>query len=350
MYAIQRQNSMHSKIINPQTHGKNVYQNTGSAARTLNYLVQESKGQDKEASFFGAATDALTADQVRVSIDTNVKGLKETDVKFYSLVLSPSEAELARIGNDEGKLKDFTRQAMEQYAANFKLKDGRELASKDLVWAATIHHSRSYRGDDPQVQAGEKKEGEKKEGYQTHVHILVSARDAQQKLTLNPQGQKRRFNMQDWQGQVQETFDKSFGKGEEQQAPTGRGKMPTPIATAAQQAKREAKLTARVGHINSLLGSSNRLDPEQVVEIARKREFDKSFYRNLSFVARRAADGRPVEKPHQYLQTGQLEKPLVATRQFKAVLQVVNSANKNIPQRSHVQEIGEERKRGEREY
>lgn len=338
---------MHAKIIKPKSDGKNAYQNTGSAARTLNYLVKESTEQGKEAVFFGATADSLTAAQVQASIDGNVKGLKDSDVKFYSLVLSPSEAELAHIGNDEAKLTAFTRAAMEQYAGNYNLNNGRELSSSDLVWAATIHRSRSYRGDDEQVQSGEKKEGEKKEGLQTHVHIIVSARDAGQKITLNPQGQKRRFNMQEWQGKVKQTFDKSFGMAQEPQQ--AKQKVAKPL-TAEQQAKRDDKLRVRVEYINSQVSKPYRLELERVLEIARKREYDKSFYRNLGFVGRRAEEGRPLEKPHKYLETGLVEKPILASRQLKAVLQAVKSASGDIPERSHVQEIGEERKKGEREY
>jgi hypothetical protein len=337
---------MHAKIIKPKSDGKNAYHNTGSAARTLNYLVQERNSEGREAVFFGATSDALTAAQVKASIDGNVKGLKETDVKFYSLVLSPSQAELAHIGDDEAKLTAFTRAAMEQYASNYKLPNGRTLASDDLVWAATIHHSRSYRGDDVEVQQGVKKEGEKKDGLQTHVHIIVSARDAEQKITLNPQGQKQRFNMQEWQGSVKQTFNQTFGYIQEQtQAKT---KTIKPL-TLEQQAKREEKLLQRVTYINSQLGPDNRLDPQRVAAIARDRNYDKGFYRNLSFVARRAEEGRPIEKPHTYLQTGLVEKPIVASRQLKAVLQAVKAASGDIPERSRVQEIGEERKRGERE-
>ena len=338
---------MHTKVINPQTHGKDVYQNTGSTARTLNYLVQESKGKGEEVAFFGAEKDGLTAEQVRASIDQNVKGLRDDEVKFYSLVLSPSADELARIGNDEGKLTAFTREAMEQYAGNFHLKGGRELTSSDLVWAATIHQQRSYRGDDPAVQAGEKQAGEKKEGFQTHVHIIVSARDAEQKITLNPQGQKRRFNMQEWQGQVQDLFDTSFGKGAERATRTP---PPARPLSPEQQAKRETKVRERVSHINGQVGPNYRLEADRTVAVAEQRNYDKGFYRNLSYVARRAEEGRPVDNPHKYLETGLVEKPVVASRQLRAVLQAVKSASGDIPERSHVQEIGEERTRNQRGY
>jgi len=418
---------MHTKIINPTTHGKKVYQNTGSSARTLNYLSQEEKNKGEKTVFFGAEKEGLTSEEVQRSIDQNVKGLNETDVKFYSLVLSPSEAELRQIGNDATKLQAYTRDVMEQYAANFKLSNGRKLTSTDLVWAATIHHTRSYRGDDAEVASGEKQVGEKKAGLQTHVHIIVSARDAAQKITLNPQGQKRRFNMRDWQDQAQETFDKSFGKAhsQEQGKRTGRTSeqeqrwikaqeekvrvrvkklnqgllpeqkldpelviqigmrrqygrefwgnlyaverkaaegqlMPNVYAylestkqerQQARQAERavmsnsqrEQKLRSRVAHINSQLGTTNRLDPDRVVLIGAERKFDRLFYSNLGFIQQRAEQGRPIEHPHEYLQTGKLEQARSTTGQFKSILHAVKAVSAQTPERSRVQEIGEER-------
>lgn len=344
---------MHAKIINPKLHGKAAYENTGSAARTLNYLAQESKSQGKETTFFGAESDSVGWQELRDQLDGNVKGLKASDVKFYSLVLSPSAAELGQIGSDEHKLREYTRQVMEQYAGNFKLPNGRELTSADLVWGATIHHQRSYRGDDPQVQAGEKKAGEKKEGPQSHVHITVSARDASQKITLNPQGQKRRFDMQAWQGQAQQTFDKSFGKAPVQEQAQTAGKAtrqtrrePGPEQAQRAAARQETRVRQRVEFINSQLGNSQRLEPESVVGIGRRMEYSEQFRYNLGFVAKRAEQGRPVEDPYQYLVTGRLPQVAKGSSQLKVVAQALSATSSQVPQRSHVQDIGEERGRG----
>lgn len=164
---------MYAKIINPKSNGQVVYANTGSAQRCANYLVQEAKANGEAAVFFGApARGVLSAEEAVALLDNNHKGLGKDAVKFHSLVLSPSADEVGRAGNDLTKLTEYTQQVMELYAQNFKLKNGQSLHESDLVWAATIHQERKHRGTDEGVQ------GEKKDGLQTHIHVMVSARDA----------------------------------------------------------------------------------------------------------------------------------------------------------------------------
>jgi hypothetical protein len=185
---------MYLKLINPRTHGKAAYTNTGSCAQTLNYLQHEAVGEGQKASFFSADADELNAAQLRQSIETNVKGLRATEAKFYSLVLSPSEQELAHIGSDPDQLRAYTRQMMSQYAQNFVLPGGRQLGGQDIRWGAILHQDRTYRGTDPEVVAGTARAGQKRAGRQAHVHVIVSARDSEQKLTLNPGGRRQRFD------------------------------------------------------------------------------------------------------------------------------------------------------------
>jgi hypothetical protein len=197
---------MYAKIINPKTNGKKVYDNKGSALRTANYLVQEAKEAGEVATFFGApGSPDKTAEEVVAMLDNNVKGLRKDDTKFYSLVLSPSPEELAHMGNDLQALAKYTQHVMDDYAKNFTLKNGKELGEPNLVWAATIHQERKNRGTDEGAQ------GEKKEGFQTHVHILVSARDADQKVTLNPLSTPDRFNRVQFQAKVVAQMELQFG-------------------------------------------------------------------------------------------------------------------------------------------
>jgi len=202
---------MYTKIIDPRIHGRQAYQNTGSVARTVNYLIQEAKVEGQEASFFTATQDAISADELQRAVDKNCKGLRKKEAKFYSLVVSPSAKELAVIGNDSEKLKAYTRGRMEQYAQNFHLPGKNKLGSTDLVWGAIVHYKRTYRGTDAAVIAGVAKAGERRAGLQTHVHVIVSARDATHKLTLNPQGPKRRFDIIEWQNSGPARFAQQFG-------------------------------------------------------------------------------------------------------------------------------------------
>lgn len=122
-------------------------------------------------------------------IDQNAKGLRKEQEKFYSLVISPSQAELVHLKNDPTKLQEYTQAVMQNYAKNFNLKDDIQILPLELVWYATIHHDRTEK-------EGEQKRMVKK-GHHTHVHILVSAQDRNRQHRLNPKGWKSRFIFKD---------------------------------------------------------------------------------------------------------------------------------------------------------
>ncbi|GAB3244247.1 hypothetical protein GCM10027346_41760 [Hymenobacter seoulensis] len=311
---------MYVKLINPKTHGKAAYTNTGSSAQTLQYLQHEAVGEGREASFFSADADQLSAAQMQQNIDTNVKGLRTGEAKFYSLVLSPSEQELAHIGSDPNKLRAYTRAVMQQYAQNFTLPGGRQLGSPDIVWGALLHQDRTHRGTDPEVLAGTAKVGEKRQGLQAHVHVIVSARDAEQKLTLNPGGRRQRFDLMRWQAAAGRQFEQQFGyvaREHEKLRPKGnRERDPT------HDAGRLEKIAQRVARINLLVPREQHLAPDTVQNIAVARAFDKTFYRMLARVEERARDGRPIDNGLQLLRTGR-EQAAAPQRQAATALHAV---------------------------
>lgn len=208
---------MYSKVINPEKDGKIAFNNKGSSARLGNYLEKElDLLKTPDGKVFFNSEGSFTKDEMVRSIDTNVKGLTAEDDKFYSLVVSPSQAELEHIKNNPEKLREFTVDCMENYAQNFiiKAKDGslKQRSEKDLVWFANIEYDRTFKGDADEVKRGEKKQGERKDGLQTHIHITVSARDKSMKVTLNPRTKDRiRFSIIAWSERNQQTFDKKFG-------------------------------------------------------------------------------------------------------------------------------------------
>jgi len=311
---------MYVKLINPKTHGKAAYTNTGSSAQTLQYLQHEAVGEGREATFFSADADQLSAAQVQHHIDTNVKGLRAGEAKFYSLVLSPSEQELAHIGSDPDKLRAYTRQVMQQYAQNFHLPGGRQLGSQDIIWGAVLHQDRTHRGTDPEVVAGAAKVGEKRQGLQAHVHVIVSARDAEQKLTLNPGGRRQRFDLMSWQAAAGRQFEQQFGyvaREHEKLRPKA-----TPQRDTTHDAGRLAKIAERVARINLLVPREQHLAPEKVQSIAVARAFDKTFYRMLARVEERARDGRPIDNALQLLRTGR-EQAAAPQRQAATALHAV---------------------------
>ena len=330
---------MYVKLINPATHGQAAYSNSGSSAQTLNYLKQEAGRDGQEAAFFNSEEDGLSAQELMHDIDSNVKGLRAEDAKFYSLVISPSEDELAHIDNDEEKLKDYTRKVMEQYAQNFQLKEGKQLNAEDIVWGATIHQERSYRGTDPEVTAGNARAGAQRPGLQTHVHIIVSARDAGQKITLNPGGRRNRFDLMKCQAGAGRQFEKQFGytaQAHEKLRPKQRD--------ASRDAARAVKVIERVGGINGRVTKDQQLDPARVQQIAEGRQYDKTFYRMLNRVEERSKSGQPIDNAYHLLTTGK-ERPepqKSASAMMQAVQQAVRS---NTSRDEQTENIGEKKGR-----
>ena len=184
---------MHTKIIDPRRDGRFVFATRGSSQKTVAYLGHDARERNKPIQFFDAQRDDVTPEEISPVIDQHAKGLRKKQEAFYSLVLSPSQAELAHIGNDSSKLRDYTRAVMDNYARNFTLKDGSQLAPSQLVWYAIIHQERKEK-------EGERK-GAYKKGHQAHMHVIVSAQDKSRQYRLNPKGWKSRFTFKDWQVQ-----------------------------------------------------------------------------------------------------------------------------------------------------
>lgn len=313
---------MYAKVINLKTNGKKVYDNKGSSLRTTSYLAKEAKEAGEVATFFGApGSPEKTAEEVVALLDGNVKGLRKDDAKFYSLVLSPSSEELAYIGNDSKGLTQYTQNVMEDYAKNFPLKNGKELGEPDLVWAAILHQDRQNRGTDAGVQ------GEKEDGLQTHVHVIVSARDAAQKSTLNSLSTPDRFNRVQFQAKAVAQLEIQFGrmsahnvlrpeptrkqliaeKAAEITSKAAANKEQKPL-TAQQLAAKEARLDGQVARLNSKLDPTRHLDPARVKEIAKERNYDNVFYATLGKLARNAEKGTYTPTPYDYLATGRVSQ------------------------------------------
>jgi hypothetical protein len=129
------------------------------------YLEKEVQGQ-----WFSLDREDVPAAEVVATLDSNKRNLNREADKYYQVVLAPSQAELRHIGSDPEKLREYTRAAMEQYAANF----GKGIEGKELVYFAKVEHERTTGPADRAVQVGEVKRGQAKEGEQTHIHVLVS--------------------------------------------------------------------------------------------------------------------------------------------------------------------------------
>lgn len=361
---------MYIKVINPKTHGHNAYANTGSAAQVTNYLRQEALKEGEEARFFTREQTDVTGAEVTQLLDNNVKGLRQQDAKFYSLVISPSAEELALIGNDGQKLEDYTRRVMEVYAAEFKLKDGRQLGPEEVVWAAVRHDTRAYRGDDVEVKAGEAQVGELKPGLQAHIHVVVSGRDAAQKITLNPMGRADRFDRVGFAARSGAEFTaqvRLYNPAAYQAGPVPSVEALTatlrqairkrePMEPAEQQ-RRDSKIGERVEKLNQLLPVDARLEAELVTRIARERQYDRTFYASLKRLEVRATEQRPVEHPYTLLKTGRTTPEPQTARLATEVARSTQQAGRAMaqlmtpPQGNQTQDMSEKKDRSwEREW
>ncbi|EMR02299.1 DUF5712 family protein [Cesiribacter andamanensis] len=294
---------MHSKIIQPSMHGRAVFANKGSCARLLAYLQHEVKQLGQQAGFFSQQGADHSARQVQLVIDANGQGLRSRESKFVSLVLSPSAGELGHIGNCPQKLQAFTRQAMQQYAEQFRLKEGRRLSAGDLLWFAVIHRERTFSAREQQVQEGVHRAGEQKPGFQMHVHVVVSKQDRHRTFTLSPFGNRDRFDMLAWQKENQQLFNRMF----HYQAVDASRQVREP--GPARRERLQTYIAARLVEINSFLSKPQKLALEQVLAVAERRAWGRTFFQNLSTLEDRLRRDRYVRDPLHLLEHNRDRKP-----------------------------------------
>ncbi|GGC47089.1 clindamycin resistance transfer factor BtgB [Parapedobacter defluvii] len=198
--------------------------NKGSSGALVHYLEKENRmqpekgmGNEPERWFNGTDND-IKPHKVRMGIDRNVAKLGREDSKFFLINISPSQKELAhlvsRYGEDGAreKLKEFAARVMDEYARNFK-RPGID-SHKDLLWFGKLENHRYYNHNDKEVKSGLKRKGERKEGRQMHIQIIVSRKDITNKIKLSPQNTSRGKNKAHSQklGQFDRTAFKQSGE------------------------------------------------------------------------------------------------------------------------------------------
>ena len=245
-----------------------------SSADFVTYLEKENLATDiKDPEFFfNQYGDQITAKEVIKGIDSNTAKLKTTEPKFYSITVSPSKYELARLQNSSEELKIYTREIMKDYAASFNREiNGKAVSVNDIKYYAKIEQHRNFKGTDIQVKENqpyatkilelttrlrkvERRElqgnvrdiqkeiakleqsaphrqngqrivqGMKKEGNQSHIHIIVSRKDISNTHSLSPGSKykasevmmngklvKRGFDRDTFFQRAEKTFDTTFG-------------------------------------------------------------------------------------------------------------------------------------------
>ncbi|MEH6659721.1 MobB family relaxase [Leeuwenhoekiella marinoflava] len=257
--------------ITPQKLGANYAQ---SSSDFVGYLEKENQGleQQEMEHFFNQYDDEIAAEEVVKDIDSNTAKLKKIEPKFYSITVSPSKYELNRLQNNSKDLKTYTRELMKDYVSSFNREiNGRPLSIHDIKYYAKIEHQRTFKGTDWQVKENQpyatkilalkneirnvqegrtegniskiKKEiaklerqsphqqngkrivqGMAKDGNQSHIHIIVSRKDASNSVSLSPGSKhkaskvemhgkmiKRGFDRDTFFAKAEKTFYKTFG-------------------------------------------------------------------------------------------------------------------------------------------
>ena len=242
--------------------------------------------EDQTKTFFTSDFKNCTKEEATEIIDMQSKGLEKNDSKFFMLSIDPSEREIKHLLSDivpdveavksykdlssleqkqlNDKLKDYTHSVMEEYAKEFDRtkKNGSKLDRNDLIYVAKIENERKYshtdkdvifnRNIDKEIRKVESssvsnnekelqkkeladqykltpsgkiiKENVQKEGFQSHVHIVVSRYDKNKEMKLSPlansKGQNDHkldgrevqigFNRTNFAIRCQEKFDEKF--------------------------------------------------------------------------------------------------------------------------------------------
>ena len=257
--------------ITPQKMGGNF---SKSSADFVGYLEKENQGleQHEMEHFFNQYGDEISAEEVVKEIDGNTAKLEKHEPRFYSITVSPSKYELRKLQNSSEDLKRYTRELMKDYVASFNREiKGRPVSIDDIKYYAKVEHQRTFNGTDFQVKENQpfatkilqlktdirnvqegraegnikrmKKEitklesqaphqqngkrivqGMAKDGNQSHIHIIVSRKDASNRFSLSPGSKykasdvklngdtvKRGFDRDNFFDKAEKTFDKTFG-------------------------------------------------------------------------------------------------------------------------------------------
>lgn len=174
--------------------------NKGSSGGLVHYLEKENRLDQKQKieHWFNGQRSEIRPYEVVSKIDNNIAKLGRSDAKFFLVNISPSQKEIAflkkQYGEDGAKeqMKEFAASVMDAYARNFN-RDGID-SHRDLVWFAKMENYRYYGYNDPEVKQGLRMRGERKEGEQMHVQVIVSRKDITNKIKLSPMNTSRGKN------------------------------------------------------------------------------------------------------------------------------------------------------------
>ena len=196
----------------------NTKTNNASGCRmSINYLEKENKDKSilEKEPFFNDTTSFATAKEAELKIDEHKKGLKNTDSKYYEVVVSFSKDELK--GKSDKDLKEYLKKEFPK--AYTGAINGKEVDEKQLTWFAKLEQNRKYDGRDKEVKDGKAKSGQAKEGDNRHFHILIARKTKDEKHKISPLSNHRDtqkgavkggFERVKFAENIEKSFDKHF--------------------------------------------------------------------------------------------------------------------------------------------
>ncbi|WP_221452809.1 DUF5712 family protein [Mucilaginibacter sp. FT3.2] len=202
--------------------------NKSGSGSLVHYLDKENRTDlTKQPEYwFNQERGNILSDEVRLAIDNNIAKLSKGDAKFFLVNISPSQKEIAYLKEQYGEvsakeqLKAYAASVMDEYARNFK-RPGIE-SGKDLLWFGKLENYRYYSHKDPEVKQGLKKRGERKDGEQMHIQVIVSRKDITNKIKLSPMNNSKgrntehskrmgQFDRSAFKASGERVFDEKFG-------------------------------------------------------------------------------------------------------------------------------------------
>lgn len=176
--------------------------NKGSSGALVYYMEKENRfaeNKHKPELWFNGNNSEIRPQEVRVRIDNNISKLGRNDAKFFLINISPSQKEIKFLKQEFGELnaeeqmKKFAIKIMDEYAKNFK-REGVQ-SNLDLLWYGKLEHYRYYSFSDSEVKQGLRQKGDRKDGEQMHIQIIVSRKDITNKIKLSPMNNSRGRNL-----------------------------------------------------------------------------------------------------------------------------------------------------------
>lgn len=192
--------------------------NKGSSAQFINYLEKENKQEQSQEHWFGHTKDEFSKSEVQYSIDSNKQGLGKKDGKFATGSINITEDEFKKLGNSEEEreqnFKLFAKEEFtKQFAANFNKKDSKgsqiEITPENVNIYYKMERNRHYKGTDQEVKQGIAKQGEAKQGFNTHIHFIVGRKTRDGKHKISPTTNNRKeFDRKELINNTEKSFDK----------------------------------------------------------------------------------------------------------------------------------------------